>query len=420
MSYRSLQEVDEDVFRVIRREAEIRSSSIGLIASENWVSRAILEAQASVFNNKTAEGYPGRRYFPGCSTLDEIELLAIERAKKLFRADHANVQPHSGTQANMAVYHSILSPGDTILGMRLDQGGHLSHGYHLSFSGKIYKAFSYGVERNSETIDFVQVSRLAKEHKPKIIVAGGSAYPRTIPFEKFREAADENGALLMADIAHIAGLVAGEVHPNPFPHADFVTMSTFKTLPGPRGGIAMCKSRHAKDLDRGVFPGVQGSLHAHAIVAKAVMLKEALDPTFSEYVNQVVKNARKLAEILMQRGYRMVSGGTDTHLLLVDVSRKGLTGKAAESALEGCGIHVNRNSIPFDEKPPMMTSGIRIGTSSVTTRGMKESEMLLIGEIIDQVLSNPEDKSLIERKRSEVAELAARFPLFVSPSSLVA
>lgn len=414
MSSLPLERVDEEIAALIREEEEERRSSISLVASENWVSRAVLEAQASVFINKGAEGYPGRRYFPGCARLDKLELMAIERAKKLFGAEHVNIQPHSGTQANMAVYHAVMKPGETVLGMSLDQGGHLSHGYKLSFSGMIYKSVAYGLERKSETIDFDQVSSLAKENKPRIIVAGGSAYPRIIPFDRFREIADTVGAIFMVDMAHIAGLVAGGVHPNPVPYADFVTTSTFKTLPGPRGGMILCRSQYTKDLDRAVFPGVQGSMHAHTMAAKAVMLKEAMAPEFARYANQIVKNARTLSSALAEKGYRVVSGGTDNHLILVDVSTKDLTGKDAEVALEASGIHVNRNAIPFDQKPPMIASGIRVGTPAVTTRGMTESEMVYIAEIMDRVLSNPSDEGVREKKRKEIMELSKRFPLFTS------
>jgi glycine hydroxymethyltransferase len=405
---------DPEVLQAIRSETHRQASQLELIASENFVSEAVLVAMGSVFTNKYAEGYPGRRYYGGCEFSDVVETLAIERAKKLFKADHVNVQPHSGSQANMGAYMAALSPGDTILGMNLSHGGHLTHGHPLNFSGKMYKVVPYGVRKDTETLDYDQLEALAREHHPKMIVVGASAYPRVIDFERIGTIAQATGALVMADIAHIAGLVAMGEHPSPIPHCDFVTTTTHKTLRGPRGGMIMCREALAKDLDRTVFPGIQGGPLVHIIAAKAVCFQEALQPEYRSYIRQVVKNAKVLSETLKNRGYRIVSGGTDNHLILVDVFSKGITGKQAEKALEQAGMTVNKNTIPFDTNPPMVTSGIRLGTPALTTRGMKEEEMKIIGEFISNVLDDIEDAGLQGRIRSEVDELTALFPLYQS------
>lgn len=382
----SLQDVDPEVYQAIADERGRQDDKIELIASENFVSEAVLEAQGSVLTNKYAEGLPGRRYYGGCEYVDVTERLAIERAKKLFGADHANVQPHSGAQANQAVFFAALEPGDTIMGMSLPHGGHLTHGSPVNLSGKWFKIVPYQVDPKTERIDYDALRDLAKEHRPKMIIAGASAYPRIIDFKAFREICDEVGALLMVDMAHIAGLVAADLHPSPVPHAQFVTTTTHKTLRGPRGGLILCQEEYAKAVDKAVFPGIQGGPLMHVIAAKAVALKEALAPSFVEYQRQVIANAQALAEALTQRGYRLVSGGTDNHLLLVDVKQRGLTGKEAEHALDEVGITVNKNTIPFDTESPFVTSGIRIGTPAVTTRGMKESEMHEIGALIADTL----------------------------------
>jgi glycine hydroxymethyltransferase len=366
----------------------------------------------SVFTNKYAEGYSGKRYYGGCEYTDVVETLAIERAKALFGADHVNVQPHSGTQANVAVYMTVLSPGDTILGMNLSHGGHLTHGHPLNFSGKMYRVIPYGVKRENEILDYEELEELARENKPKLIVVGASAYPRTIDFERIGKVARHTGAILMADIAHIAGLVVVGEHPSPVPHCDFVTTTTHKTLRGPRGGMILCKSAFAKDLDRSVFPGTQGGPLVHIIAAKAVCFQEALQPEYKSYIQQVVRNARTLAQTIQNRGYRIVSGGTDNHLMLVDVFSKGITGKQAERALEAAGMTVNKNTIPYDTNSPMVTSGIRIGTPALTTRGMKESEMSRIGSFISDVLDNVEDQSLQRTVRGKVETLVKQFPLY--------
>src|SRR5213596_161027 len=370
-----LERTDPEVFSAIQNETQRLEGNLELIASENVVSEAVLEAQGCVMTNKYAEGYPGKRYYGGCEFVDEVESLAIARAKELFGAEHANVQPHSGTQANMTVYLSVLKPGDTYLGMNLAHGGHLSMGSPVNFSGILYRVVPYGVSEKTETIDYDEVERLAKEHRPKLIVAGASAYPRIIDYPRFRQIADDVGALLMVDMAHIAGLVAAGLHPSPVPYADFVTTTTHKTLRGPRGGIIMCKAEHAKAVDKAIFPGTQGGPLMHVIAAKAVALHEALSPAFKLYQRQVVANARTLASGLAQRGYRVVSGGTDTHLFLVNLSGNGVTGKEAETALDAAGITVNKNAVPYDEKPPAVASGIRLGTPIVSTRGMREPEM---------------------------------------------
>jgi glycine hydroxymethyltransferase len=409
---RSLAETDPDIAQAIARETERQADGLELIASENFVSAAILEATGSVFTNKYAEGYPGRRYYGGCEQVDVVESLAIARAKTLFGADHANVQPHSGAQANMAVFLATLQPGDTILGMNLAHGGHLTHGHPLNFSGRYYKVVPYGVRQDDERIDYDELRRLAVEHKPKLIIAGASAYPRVFDFSKFREAADAAGALLMTDMAHVAGLVAAGVHPNPVPHSDFVTTTTHKTLRGPRAGLVLCRQQFAKELDKAVFPGMQGGPLVHIVAAKAVCLREAAEPAFGAYQRQVVTNAARLASVLASSGFRLVSGGTDNHLMLVDVFSKGLTGKAAEAALGKAGITVNKNAIPFDKNPPMVASGIRIGTPAVTTRGMTERDMDLIGELIVRALRSPDDDSALAMVKQEVERLCRARPLY--------
>jgi len=409
---RRLADVDPDVAAAIRAETVRQAEGLELIASENFVSAAVLEATGSVFTNKYAEGYPGRRYYGGCEQVDVVESLAIARAKALFGAEHANVQPHSGAQANMGVFLAVLQPGDTILGMNLAHGGHLTHGHPLNFSGKYFKVVPYGVRQEDERIDYDELERLAVEHRPKLIIAGASAYPRVFDFERFRAIADRSGALFMTDMAHIAGLVAGGVHPNPVPHSDFVTTTTHKTLRGPRAGMILCRSQFAKDLDRAVFPGVQGGPLVHVVAAKAVCLKEAAEPTFAEYQQRIVANAARLAEVIKAGGYRLVSGGTDNHLMLVDVFSRGLTGKVAEATLGKAGITVNKNAIPFDQNPPLVASGIRIGTPAVTTRGMREPEMERIGELILRALATPDSDKALGMVREEVEELCRRYPLY--------
>lgn len=403
---------DPEVFQAIQNEKKRQMSVIELIASENLVSPAVLEAMGSILTNKYAEGYPGHRYYGGCEFVDVVEELARERAKKLFGADHANVQPHSGAQANTAVYFAALKPGDTVLGMNLSHGGHLTHGSPVNLSGKYYNFVAYGVDPRTERIDYDQVRDLARQHRPKLIVAGASAYPRIIDFAAFRSIADEVGALFMVDMAHIAGLVAAGLHPSPVPHAHFVTTTTHKTLRGPRGGMILCTAEWASAIDKAVFPGIQGGPLMHIIAAKAVALKEALEPSFAEYQKQIIANAKVLAEELMTRGYRLVSGGTDNHLMLVDLTSKGITGKDAEEALDKVGITVNKNAIPFDKRKPTVTSGIRIGTPTVTTRGMKEPEMRIIASLIDRTLSSINDPESLERIAREVQELTARFPFY--------
>src|SRR5437870_5287496 len=410
--WRLLQDTDPDIAKAVRDELHRQSSGLELIASENFVSRAILEAAGSIFTNKYAEGYPGRRYYGGCEFVDIVESLAIDRAKKLFGAEHVNVQPHSGSQANMAVYLTVLQPGDTILGMNLSHGGHLTHGHPLNFSGKYYHIVPYGVRKDSEVIDYDELGKLAREHKPKLIVVGASAYPRMIDFERIAPIARDSGAMMMVDIAHIAGLVATGEHPSPVPHAEFVTSTTHKTLRGPRSGLVMCRENFANDLNRSVFPEMQGGPLVHVMAAKAVCFKEAASEEFRIYIRQVVKNAKTLAAKIASRKFRIVSGGTDTHLLLVDVFSKGINGKQAEQALEKAGITVNKNTIPFDQNPPLTPSGIRIGTSALTTRGMKEAEMEAIGDWIADVLDALNDESVQQRVRRDVAALCERFPLY--------
>jgi glycine hydroxymethyltransferase len=415
-----LREVDPEIARAIDRETDRQARTLELIASENFVSEAVLEVLGSVMSNKYAEGLPGKRYYGGCEFVDIAETLAIERAKKLFNAEHVNVQPHSGAQANQAVYMTALKPGDTVLGMNLAHGGHLTHGHPLNFSGKMYKIVAYGVGKETEIIDYDDLARLAAEHKPKLIIAGASAYPRTLDFERFASIAQDCGALLMVDMAHIAGLVAAGLHPSPFPYADFVTTTTHKTLRGPRGGMVFSKSRYAKDLDKTVFPGIQGGPLMHVIAAKAVCFHEALQPEFGEYQKRIVANAKVLCETLADGGFRIVSGGTDNHLMLVDVFSKKVTGKQAEQALEKSGITVNKNAIPFDVNPPMTASGIRIGTPAITSRGMKEGEMRRIGRWIAEVLHDAENESLQARVRSEVEALTEQFPLYGRRGTTVA
>ncbi len=407
-----LSEVDPEINEVIRLETERQADGLELIASENFVSEAVMEATGSVMTNKYAEGYPGRRYYGGCEVVDRAENLAVERAKALFGAEHVNVQPHSGTQANMAVYFSVLQPGDTIMGLNLAHGGHLTHGSPVNFSGRFFHVVPYGVDPESELIDFAQVKRLAQEHRPKMIVVGGSAYPRTLDFAAFKEVAVEVGAILMADIAHPAGLIAAKLHPTPIPHAEFVTTTTHKTLRGPRGGLIMCKQEYATVLNKNLFPGFQGGPLMHIIAAKAVAFKEALSEEFRVYQQQVQRNAGALAEELGRQGFRLVAGGTDTHLMLVDLRPKRLTGKVAEAALEKAGIAVNKNAIPFDPEKPAVTSGIRIGTPAVTSRGMREEEMRLIGQLVAEVLQDVADEGLQQRVRGKVRELCQQFPLY--------
>jgi glycine hydroxymethyltransferase len=407
-----LSKIDPEVAGAILEETRRQAGKLELIASENFVSEAVLEAQGCIMTNKYAEGYPGKRYYGGCEFVDIVENLAIERTKQLFGAEHVNVQPHSGTQANMAVYFSALQPGDTILGMNLSHGGHLSHGSPVSFSGRLYNVVTYGVDKETETIDFNEVEAQAKKHRPKIIVVGASAYPRTIDFEPFREIADKVGACIMADIAHIAGLVAVGIHPTPVPVCEYVTTTTHKTLRGPRGGLIMCKKDFAKVLNSRVFPGSQGGPFMHTIAAKAVALKEALTDEFKVYQAQIVKNSRAMADELISQGFRLVSGGTDNHLLLIDLTDLGITGKDAEEALDRTGITTNKNTIPFDTKGPRITSGLRIGTPAVTTRGMKEEEMKIIARSISDTLKNMQNDRRLAEVREEIGSLCKRFPLY--------
>jgi glycine hydroxymethyltransferase len=407
-----LWETDPAVAAAVLGEIRRQSETLELIASENFVSEAVLEAVGSVMTNKYAEGYPGRRYYGGCQYVDAAENLAIERARELFGAEHANVQPHSGTQANMAVYFTVLEPGDTMFGMNLSHGGHLSHGHPINFSGRYYNVVQYGVREDDETVDFDALRDLAREHKPKLVMVGASAYPRTLDFTKFREICDEVGAVFVADIAHIAGLVATGLHPSPVGVADYITTTTHKTLRGPRAGMIMCNEDRAKDLDRVVFPGIQGGPLMHVIAAKAVCFAEALKPAFKDYQKQIVANAAALAARLAADGLRIVSGGTDTHLMLVDLRPFGLTGKVAEKRLEDAGITVNKNTIPFDPEKPFVTSGVRIGTPALTTRGMKVPEMEAIGDMIARVLKDIENDVVVAAVREEVRELCERFPLY--------
>jgi glycine hydroxymethyltransferase len=412
MNLENLKLTDPEVYESIQKEVERERENIVLIASENYASPAILEVQGSVFTNKYAEGYPGKRYYGGCQYADVVENLAIERAKELFNAEHVNVQPHSGTQANMAVYFSMLEPGDTILAMSLSHGGHLSHGASVNFSGAFYKIATYGVDRNTGYIDYEEVRRLAMECKPRMIVAGASSYSRIIEFKIFSEIAKEVGAYFMADIAHIAGLVAVGLHPSPLPYADFVTTTTHKTLKGPRGGMIMCKGQYAKAVDKMIFPGIQGGPLVHVIAAKAVALKEAMSAEFRDYQTMVVRNAKRLAEDLLKNGFKIISGGTDNHMMLVDLTNKGTTGKDAEEALSIAGITVNKNVVPYDERPPTITSGIRLGTPCVTTRGMGETEMTEIADIITSVIQSLHDVRAVKDLSKRVRVLCDSFPLY--------
>jgi glycine hydroxymethyltransferase len=411
---RPLEAVDPEIDTLLGDEARREATGLELIPSENLVSEAVLAAMGSIFTNKYAEGYPGKRYYGGCEVADKVEQLAIDRAKQLFGAEHANVQAHSGTSANVAVYMSVLQPGDKVLGMALAHGGHLTHGHPLNFSGRMYKFVEYHVRKDTERIDYDEIEQLAHEHKPKMIVAGASAYPRIIEFERMAKIAKAVDAIFFVDMAHIAGLVAAGVHPSPVPHADIVSTTTHKTLRGPRGGLVLCRSAFAKELDKLTFPGTQGGPLVHTIAAKAVCLKEAMEPGFKEYQKQVAANAKAMAESVASKGFRLVSGGTDNHLFLIEVHPRRITGNEAEKALDRAGITVNKNSIPFDPLPPMKAGGIRLGSPSVTTRGMKEPEMKVIGEWVAEILSNVGNTAVEQKVRQQVAELAARFPIYES------
>ncbi|HEU5399990.1 MAG TPA: serine hydroxymethyltransferase [Terriglobales bacterium] len=405
---------DPEIAKAIRNEELRQHEGLELIASENFVSEAVLEAAGSVFTNKYAEGYPGKRYYGGCEFTDVVENLARDRAKELFGAEHANVQPHSGSSANMAAYAAIIQPGDVVMGLDLAHGGHLTHGHKLSFSGKTYKIVSYGVSRDTETIDYDELEKIAERERPKMIIGGGSAYPRVIDFARMRQIADKVGAFYVVDMAHFAGLVAGGAHPSPVPHAHIVTTTTHKTLRGPRAGMILCKAEHAAAVDKSVFPGCQGGPLVHIIAAKAVCFREALQPAFKQYAAQIVKNAKTLAQTMADDGYRVISGGTDTHLMLIDVFSKGMLGSEAEKALGDAGITVNKNAIPFDTNPPLKPSGIRIGTPALTTRGMKETEMKQIGHWITQALNHRTEPATLQKIRGEVLELCEQFPLYAS------
>jgi glycine hydroxymethyltransferase len=409
---RALGAVDPEIADAIALETRRQNDTLELIASENHVSRAVLTAMGSVFTNKYAEGYPGKRYYGGCGPTDIVETIAIERAKKLFGAEHANVQPHSGSQANMSVYFAMLKPGDTIMGMDLSHGGHLTHGHPLSYSGRDFKVVAYHVRKEDELIDYDEMEKLADEHKPRMIICGASAYSRVIDFKRIREICDRSGSLMMADIAHIAGLVVTGNHPSPVPYADFVTTTTHKTLRGPRAGLVLCKEAYAKDLDRAVFPGVQGGPLVHIVAAKAVAFNEALTPEFKEYQTQIVRNARALAQAVAGTGFRIVSGGTDNHLFMTDVFSKGITGKDGQNMLEAANITVNKNTIPFDTQKPMVASGLRIGTPAVTTRGLREPEMKTMAELLARVLDSKGDAAVIAEVKKGVKELCDRFPIY--------
>jgi len=410
--HRALSDVDPDIFDAINLETKRQNDTLELIASENHVSKAVLTAMGSVFTNKYAEGYPGKRYYGGCGPTDIVENIAIERAKQLFGAEHANVQPHSGSQANMSVYFAMLKPGDTIMGMDLSHGGHLTHGHPLSYSGRDFKVVAYGVRKEDELIDYDEMQRIAEESKPRMIICGASAYSRIIDFKRIREIADGVGALMMADIAHIAGLVVTGHHPSPVPYADFVTTTTHKTLRGPRAGLVLCKEKHAKDLDRSLFPGVQGGPLVHIVAAKAVAFKEALTPEFKEYQGQIVKNAKALCDAVRETGFRIVSNGTDNHLFMTDVFSKGITGKDAQNILEAANITVNKNTIPFDQNKPMVASGVRIGTPAVTTRGLREPDMGAIAKLMARALEAKGDENVIAEVKKGVKELCDRFPIY--------
>ncbi|MDY6820612.1 MAG: serine hydroxymethyltransferase [Deferribacterota bacterium] len=407
-----IQAIDEEVFDAIKGELERQEYTLELIASENFVSKAVLAAGGSVLTNKYAEGYPGKRYYGGCKYVDIVERLAIERAKELFKAEHVNVQPHSGSQANMAVYFSVLKPGDTIFGMDLSHGGHLTHGSSASFSGKLFNVISYGVNKDTEMIDYEELERLAEKHKPKMIVAGASAYPRIIDFKKFRDIADKVSAMLMVDMAHIAGLVAAGLHPSPVEYADFVTTTTHKTLRGSRGGMILCKEKYAKKINSTIFPGIQGGPLMHIIAGKAVALKEALSDKFKDYQKQIVLNSKALANGLIEAGYKLVTNGTDNHLMLIDLRNKDLTGKDAENALEKAAITANKNTVPFEDKSPFITSGLRLGTAALTTRGMKEKEMSVVASLINKVLKNIGNDNVYDEVRGEIKELCKKFPIY--------
>jgi glycine hydroxymethyltransferase len=410
--HRGLEAVDPEIADAIRLETRRQNDTLELIASENHVSHAVLTAMGSVFTNKYAEGYPGKRYYGGCGPTDIVENIAIARAKELFGAEHANVQPHSGSQANMGVYFAMLKPGDTIMGMDLSHGGHLTHGHPLSYSGRDFKVVAYGVRKEDELIDYDEMEKIASEAKPRMIICGASAYSRVIDFARIREIADKVGALMMADIAHIAGLVVTGHHPSPVPYADFVTTTTHKTLRGPRAGLILCKEKHAKDIDRAVFPGIQGGPLVHIVAAKAVAFREALSPAFKEYQGQVVKNAKALAAAVAGTGFRIVSGGTDNHVFMTDVFSKGITGRDAQNMLEDANITVNKNTIPFDQNKPMVASGVRIGSPAVTTRGLRETEMQTIATLIARVLDSKGDAAEIEAVKRDVKELCDRFPIY--------
>ena len=412
MNFEDLKETDREVYEFIGKEIDRQRNSLELIASENFVSKAVMQAQGSVLTNKYAEGYPKKRYYGGCGFIDDIEQTAIDRVKEIFKAEYANVQPHSGSQANMAIFYAFLKPGDTVLGMDLSHGGHLTHGSPVNFSGKYFNIVPYGVNKTTETIDYDELRKTALQNKPKMIIAGASAYPRIIDFKKFRDIADEAGCYLMVDMAHIAGLVAADLHPSPVPYADFVTTTTHKTLRGPRGGIILAKSKYEKELNSAIFPGIQGGPLEHIIAAKAVAFKEALSENFKNYQRQVVFNASALANTLKNNGFSLISGGTDNHLMLVDFRKSEMTGKQAEALLDEVGITVNKNKVPFDDRSPFVTSGIRIGTPAVTTRGMKEGEMIKIGELIIEVLQNPDDETIKNSIKKEVKLLCSKFPLY--------
>ncbi len=407
-----LAHTDPEIYKVIEQERQRQLNRLEMIASENFASTAVLEAQGSILTHKYAEGYPGRRYYGGCEFVDIAENLAISRVKQLFGAEYANVQPHSGTQANMAVYFAFLKPGDTIMGMDLSHGGHLSHGASVNFSGRLFQAVTYGVERETEEVDYEVVSEIARLHKPQMIIAGASAYPKALDFARFAEIAKEVGAYLIVDMAHIAGLIAAGLHPDPVPVADFITSTTHKTLRGPRGGLILARAEYRRALNSQIFPGIQGGPLMHIIAAKAVAFKEALGPSFKRYQQQIIANARTLAREFLKRGYRLVAGGTDTHLILVDLTPMGLTGKEAQAALEAAGITVNKNAIPFDPRPPTITSGIRVGTPALTTRGMKEAEMEIIADFMHQALIAPQDTELLSKLGAQVLDLCRHFPLF--------
>lgn len=410
MNFEKVSKIDEEIFSLIEREKNRQQKGIELIASENFTSEAVMEAMGSYLTNKYAEGYPGKRYYGGCYIVDEVEDIARKRALELFGGEHVNVQPHSGSQANMAVYFTVLKPGDTIMGMDLSNGGHLTHGSPVNFSGKLFNVVSYKVNKETEMLDYDEIRKVALECKPKLIVAGASAYPRVIDFKKFREIADEVGAYLMVDMAHIAGLVAGGVHPSPVPYADFVTTTTHKTLRGPRGGLIICKEKFAKDLDKNIFPGMQGGPLMHVIAAKAVCLKEALDPSFKIYAKQVIKNCKALADELVNRGFKLVSNGTDNHLILVDLNNKDITGKEAEQLLDSIGVTLNKNTVPNETRSPFVTSGVRIGTAAVTTRGFKEEDMKVVAEIIDEAIRNKDGD--LKPIREKVIALSEKHPLY--------